>query len=128
MNGGGDVIDGGEVRVLSAESGVVRGGGGGDDGKGEDERGGGEGERGGVEADDEEREQHRGGVRQEPVGEADGALLARQRRRSGTDVRPLLRAQHPPPGQPLGVSVLSRASHVILFCFLACYYCAIVVM
>lgn len=77
-DGGGDVVDGGEVCIFSAESGVVRGDDGGN-GEAQDDGCGEPRERRRFESEDQERDGDRRGVREESDGEADAVVLARER-------------------------------------------------
>jgi hypothetical protein len=108
------VDGGGALRVLPADPAVVRGratavagrGCGGHGGGGAQRGAGVTGpRRGGAPAANEAR--HRGGVHVRPParGAPHAALLPRQRRRPGTDVRALRRAQRPPQCQPHGVCI-----------------------
>lgn len=75
-DGRGDVDDGGEVRILSAQPAVVRGDGGDGGAAGDDGRAA-TGECGGLEAANEAGDGDRRHVREEPRGEPHLALLPR---------------------------------------------------
>jgi len=77
--GRGDVLDGGEVRVLPAESAVVQGGDGRHDGAAAPDAVPAQGERGNPEAADAAGHGDCGAVHTAPDGDVHRALLPRQR-------------------------------------------------